>query len=185
MYCYEKGDHMFNEWANHSMESKGRKNLDESDKIWEQVYNEQKSLRLPEGELLYRVHTGGDSRPEINDYEDMGDSKQIIFNDDFQFWLDCQDIKCIKFDNHWVSFTKEIDVIGSHYFSGKGLRGFVIVIRPTRCVDISSFIEKAIDEHEVVAPMDRNSLVEILPFEQFIYKYGKGTSDYEKMKLTE
>ncbi|EGP5070784.1 hypothetical protein E3427_002689 [Enterococcus faecium] len=171
---------MFNKWANHPMNSRGRDNLKETDKFWEEVYSKNKNLRFPEGKLLYRVHTGGYKKPVIDDYDDRGDSKQRCFDDNYQFWLSCQNIQCIRFDNHWVSFTKEIDVIGSNYFYGKVLRGFVIVIRSTKSVDISSYIKKSIDEHEVVAPMDSNSKVEILPLYKFFLKYGKGTSDYEK-----
>ncbi len=171
---------MLKKWADHPMESKGRGNLAETDQFWEKLYLEKKELRFPSGELLYRVHSGGESKPELEDYEDMGDSKQHIFEDEYQFWLDCNNTNCIRFDDHWVSFTKEVDVIGSHYFSGKGLRGFVIVLRATKAVDISSFVEKAIDEHEVVAPMNRRDVVEIISFEEFMAKYGKGTSDYEK-----
>ncbi len=50
---------MFNKWANHPMNSRGRDNLKETDKFWEEVYSKNKNLRFPEGKLLYRVHTGG------------------------------------------------------------------------------------------------------------------------------
>ncbi|MCM6924448.1 hypothetical protein NE279_13265 [Enterococcus faecium] len=54
---------MFNKWANHPMNSRGRDNLKETDKFWEEVYSKNKNLRFPEGKLLYRVHTGGYKKP--------------------------------------------------------------------------------------------------------------------------
>jgi len=45
---------MFNKWANHPMNSRGRDNLKETDKFWEEVYSKNKNLRFPEGKLLYR-----------------------------------------------------------------------------------------------------------------------------------
>ena len=56
---------MFNKWANHPMNSRGRDNLKETDKFWEEVYSKNKNLRFPEGKLLYRVHTGGYKKPVV------------------------------------------------------------------------------------------------------------------------
>ena len=47
------------------MNSRGRDNLKETDKFWEEVYSKNKNLRFPEGKLLYRVHTGGYKKPVV------------------------------------------------------------------------------------------------------------------------
>lgn len=91
--------------------------------------------------------------------------------------------KIADFNNHWVSFTSSVDTIGSNLFSSKQLRGNVIIISSDKAIDISKAVpENLSHEHEVVAPLSKQNVVEILPFKQFIRKYGKGTSYYENKK---
>ncbi|WP_434182135.1 hypothetical protein [Bacillus thuringiensis] len=72
--------------------------------------------------------------------------------------------------------------MGSTYFGEKGLRGFVIVVSSEKAVDISSRIVNCFDEKEVVAPMNKETVNEILSFKDFMKKYGTGNSDYENSK---
>ncbi|AUB54423.1 hypothetical protein GUI51_13445 [Enterococcus mundtii] len=174
---------MLDQWINHSMGSNGRENLEKSDKYWEDFYNSDPEYRYPKGDLLFRVHSGGYDEPVLDDYVDRGDYQDKIFREKHDLWKARNDISCIEFNSHWVSFTKDVDVIGSDYFSGKDLRGFVIVMKAEKAIDISSFKEKGFNEYEVVAPMTKDTLVEILDFDGFMNKYGKGTSYYEKNEM--
>ncbi|HDR8141915.1 TPA: hypothetical protein QC063_002098 [Bacillus cereus] len=58
------------------------------------------------------------------------------------------------------------------------MRGFVIVVSSETAVDISSRIVNCFDENEVVAPMDKETVNEILSFKDFIKKYDTENSDY-------
>jgi hypothetical protein len=87
----------------------------------------------------------------------------------------------VRFDNHWVSFTKNPDVIGRNYFGSKGLRGKVIILRSLAAVDITNtHPPQTTSDEEIVAPLSKNNLVEVLLFEKFIKKYGTGNSEYEQ-----
>lgn len=98
-----------------------------------------------------------------------------VFEEAHKNWRADNNIKAIDFNNHWSSFTKSTDVIGSAYFAEKRLRGFVIVVLSDKAVDISSRVAKkgVFDEQEVVAPMDEKTVIDKLPFEDFMKKYGK------------
>lgn len=173
------------EWRNHSMGTKGRLYLEKSDPIWEKFYKNCEEYRLDSDSLLYRVHTGGSPEPILSDFSDRGDEQEEIYKEEHSFWISQNNPSCISWDNHWVSFTDSIDVIGSNYFNDKGLRGLVIVIKPKKAFKIYPFIKKSnvFGEREVVAPMDKSTCIEVLPFDDFISKYGKGTSDYERYKI--
>lgn len=177
----EKMD-FFNGWINHSMGLNGRDNLDKSDSIWNNEYKIMKNSFIEKGTLLYRVHAGGYSEPIFEHYEDYGSRQSEKFNEDYKNWKDNQSVDKIRWDNHWVSFTKSIDVIGSAYFGDKLLRGFVIVIESDKAIDISWQKTNGFNECEVVAPMNKNTCLEILQFEDFIKKYGTGNSYYEKCR---
>lgn len=169
-------------WMEHPMETFGRENLDQTDKCWELVYENEKELRSPEGILLYRVHEGGLEEPELEMFDDMGENYEEIFHEYYQQWENSLSIDKIRWTNNWLSFTSKPDVIGSNHFATKNLRGFVIVIKPLKSVSISEFKDIGFNEFEVVAPMDKSTLVEILEFDEFMSKYGTGNSDYEKIK---
>lgn len=55
------------------------------------------------------------------------------------------------------------------------MRGFVIVIQPKKAINVYPFKPMGFDEREVVAPMDKNTLIEVLPFVDFIDKYKEKT----------
>ncbi|EJS45102.1 hypothetical protein IC9_05531 [Bacillus toyonensis] len=172
-------------WANHDMSIRGRDELVISDEMWDKTFidlqNNKDDLEIQPlivkpNTLLYRVHNGGNDKPDYDDYNDRGKNQDVDFAYDYNDWLDENNVERIRFDNHWVSFTKCADVIGSDYFGGEGRRGFVIVISSNKAINISTFITKAIDEQEVVAPMSKETLKEILPFKDFMKKYGSGKS---------
>lgn len=165
------------------METKGRLYLEKSDPIWEKAYKNCEEYRLDSDSLLYRVHTGGYPEPTLSDFADRGDDQEEIYKEEHSFWISQNDVSCISWDNHWVSFTDSINVIGSNYFNGKGLRGLVLVIKPKKAIKVYPFKEWGFDEREVVAPMDKSTCIEVLPFDDFISKYGKGTSDYERYQI--
>lgn len=176
-------------WANHSMSIRGRDTLVASDKFWDKTFIdlqnnkealEIQSLIVKPNTLLYRVHIGGNNKPDYDDYDDRGEDQNKIFEYKYKEWLDENNVEAIRFDNHWVSFTKDVDVIGSDYFGEKGRRGFVTVISSNKAINISSFRTKGFDEQEVVAPMNKETEIETLSFHDFIKKYGTGNSDYEK-----
>lgn len=164
------------DWHNHSAESSGRKDLEKSDAVWERVHNnllankdEFKECYIEKGTLLYRVHRKPYEEPcreEFPNDENYELEKEYV--------KDLNRRLTVEFDNHWVSFTKSIDVITSPYFESKGLRGDVIVIKANKAIDISSFFKGlGFDEEEVVAPLDEKTLVEVLPYEEFVRKYVK------------
>lgn len=168
------------EWINVPAGGYGRENLNLSDREWKNIYDklleEKNDEFLFSGDLLYRVHNSGGTKPNYNDYDDYGSRQDEYYDKAYNFWVKCNDINAIEFDNHWVSFTDSVDVINSGYFSTKGLRGFVIVVRPKKAINIHPLKEWGFNEHEVVAPMDKSTLVEVLPFEKFIQKYKAKTS---------
>jgi hypothetical protein len=164
-----------NEWRNKSMNDTPRSNLEESDRKWEYIYDTFPNLRLPQGETIFRVRHGGCDEPEFSDYEGCGDNQQELFESARDRWKREQDPSSIRFDRHWVSFTKDPQVILSPYFQSKGMGGFVIVASAKKAVDISGikgwgFIEI---EQEIVAPLDKSSRIEILPLNDFERKYCK------------
>ena len=164
-----------NEWRNKSMNDTPRNNLKESDRKWEYLYDTFPCLRLPRGETIFRVHHGGCDEPVLTDYEGCGDNQQELFNSALDKWKRERDRSAIRFDRHWVSFTKNPMLFSSNYFQSKDMGGFVIVASAKKAVDISEvkgwgFIEI---EQEVVAPLDESSLIEVLPFNNFERKYCK------------
>lgn len=180
---------LISKWVNHDMSIRGRDNLASSDKMWSTAFinlqNKKDDLEfqpyiVKPNTLLYRVHIGGNDEPDYDLYDDRGEYQNVEFAYKYNEWLDENNVKAIRFHNHWVSFTKCVDVIGSNYFGEKGRRGFVIVISSDKAVDISSESPVKAEEQEVVAPMDKKTVVEILPFKDFMEKYGTGNSEYEK-----
>ncbi|TLQ51917.1 hypothetical protein FEZ34_01680 [Lacticaseibacillus casei] len=161
------------------METNGRDNLQESDKAWERHFSELMERYVKPGTLLFRVHAGGKNRPSVKDFADRSNSTEV-FDKAYKCWLRENDEKQISFNNHWVSFTSDVDVVGSSYFESKGLRRFVIVIKARKTLNISQNFEQGFDEKKVVAPMEKLTLVEILPFKDFMNKYGTAKSDYER-----
>jgi hypothetical protein len=167
-------------WHEHSMGTDGREDLEASDHEWKEYFDELMSWYVKPGTLLFRVHTGGDSEPMREDYEDGLADDDNRFKEAHDFWLKQKSPQQIDFDQHWVSFTSDVNVIGSSYFASKGLRGFVIVIKAKKALSIAHNFKIGVNEKEVVAPMDQSTLVEVLPFKAFMKKYGRGQSDYEK-----
>ncbi|MEK0216230.1 hypothetical protein [Bifidobacterium mongoliense] len=168
-----------NEWRKKPMTDAPREDLKESDLKWEYLYDTFPSLRLTQGETIFRVHHGGCDEPEFADYEGYRENQRELFNEAHDKWEGEQDRSSIRFDRHWVSFTKDPQVIRSPYFQSKGMRGFVIVASANKAVDISElpalgFIQ---DEQEVVAPLDKAQVVEILPFAKFKEQYCKSKSE--------
>lgn len=168
------------DWHNHSAESSGRKNLEKSDVLWGNIYNnlldnkdEFRGYYVEKGTLLYRVH---------REYKNNETSLRKGYLDDDTYESEKEYVEYlnrrpnIEFDNHWVSFTKSVDVIKSPYFGSKGLRGEVIVITADKAIDIAEEIQNCFengvyDEKEVVAPLDKATLVEVLDYPDFIKKY--------------
>ncbi|MCS8573798.1 hypothetical protein [Pediococcus pentosaceus] len=167
-------DKFLHNWHNHSMSSSGRENLEKSDVFWTNVYNtllankaEFKECYIEKGTLLYRVHRKLYEEPCREDF---------LSDENCEPEAECvKDLNrrlTVEFDNHWVSFTKSIDVITSAYFESKGLRGDVIIIEADKAIDISSYFKGiGFDEKEVVAPLDKKTLVEVLPYKEFVKKY--------------
>ncbi|MEC5304179.1 hypothetical protein [Bacillus thuringiensis] len=176
---------VISKWTNHHMSIRGRKDLVSSDEMWRKKFinlqNNKGDLEIVKpNTLLFRVHIGGNDEPDYDDYDDRGENQNEEYAHSYNDWLDENNVERIRFDNHWVSFTKSVDVIGSNYFGENERRGFVIVISSDKAIDISSLRTRGFDEQEVVAPMDRKTLREILTFKDFIKEYGTGNSDYEK-----
>ncbi|MFD3219294.1 hypothetical protein ACTFQO_03745 [Bacillus cereus group sp. MYBK29-1] len=177
------------DWHNRSIGVKGEDSLSYFDEKWLEIINKIKSssndelqdLIVEPKTLLFRVHTGGKEEPQLSDYDDQTNHHEV-YAEKYKNWLVDNDIEAIYFNNRWSSFTKSADVIGSTYFGEKGLRGFVIVVSSEKAVDISSRIVNYFDEKEVVAPMNKDTVKEILSFKDFMKKYGTGNSDYEKSK---
>ncbi|PGE93308.1 hypothetical protein COM62_27525 [Bacillus pseudomycoides] len=169
-------------WANHDMSIRGRDNLDASDEMWCKKFIdlrnnkddlEVQSLIVKPNTLLFRVHIGGNDEPDYDDYDDRGEDQNKVYEYKYKEWLDENNVEAIRFDNHWVSFTKSVDVIGSNYFGQNGRRGFVIVISSDKAIDISSLRTQGFDEQEVVAPMNKETVKEILSFKDFMKKYKR------------
>ncbi|MGU3463083.1 hypothetical protein [Bacillus sp. D48C] len=176
-------------WAEHDMSIRGRNKLVTTDEMWDKTFIDMQnhkndleiqSLIVKPNTLLYRVHIGGNDKPDYDDYDDRGEDQKKVYEHKYKEWLNENNVEAIRFDNHWVSFTKDVDVIASNYFGEKKRRGFVIVIASNKAIDISSFRTKGFDEQEVVAPMKKETEIETLSFHDFIKKYGTGNSDYEK-----
>ncbi len=168
------------DWHNSSFDISGRDDLEETDNIWEKVYEavikEKEKCRsnyVAKGTLLYRVHREHENikmplREDFSDDEAYKSEKKYVEH--------LNSRPNIEFDNHWVSFTKGVDVIKSPYFESKGLRGEVIVIKADKAIDIAEEIQNCFengvyDEKEVVAPLDKATLVEVLDYPDFIKKY--------------
>jgi len=97
----------FNGWINHLMGLNGRDNLDKSDSSWNNKYKIMKNSFIEKGTLLYRIYAGGYSEPVFEHYEDYGSRQAEKFNEDYKNWKDSQSVDRIRWDNHWVSFTKK------------------------------------------------------------------------------
>lgn len=172
-------------WIMHKIGGDRRKHMDESDQNWETLHHELKQHDpehlLADHTRLFRVHTTHQEKPQREDYDDQKTFEQAY--QDYQTHEQDQQ-EDIDFDQHWVSFTDSLDVIGSDTFAKKRLRGLVIVMRPHKAIKVYpqvKDVEGDFDqEKEVVAPLIKDNVIEILPFAQFIKKYGQGTSDYEK-----
>ncbi|HDR6755631.1 TPA: hypothetical protein QCV70_002475 [Bacillus cereus] len=169
------------DWQKLSIGVKNEENSFEFDEKWARVFeelqnnnDELKDLIVEPKTLLFRVHTGGNNEPQPDDYDDQPNYPKV-FEEALKNWQTDNDIEAIDFNNHWSSFTKSPDVIGSAYFAEKRLRGFVIVVQSDKAVDISTRVAKkgGFDEQEVVAPMDEKTVIDKLPFKEFMEKYGK------------
>ncbi|MFK4787502.1 hypothetical protein ACI1S4_06520 [Lactococcus petauri] len=182
-----KVSEFINWWSNHNMRTDGRNNLDETDILWNELYS-----RLEKGEkiarlkivkkstLLFRVHQGMEEPPEWEEFEGRNRAKER-YDELYSIW---EKGSKVNFNNHWLSFTDDINSIGSTYFTGKGLRGHVIVMSSNKAINISDSVTANLtDEKEIVAPLKEENLIELLPFKEFIKKYGKGTSDYERFHI--
>lgn len=165
-------------WREHPMGTRGRKNLESTDQEWRFFLKSHPKVAVPQGTLLFRVHTGGQSEPIIDDYSDTR-NPVAEFETAHEDWVNSLDLSKIQWNGHWVSFTSLPKVIGSNYFRSKGLRGFVIVIQARQGIVLPKY-EMGFQENEVVAPMDKSTLKEILPFREFMDKYGTGDSDFER-----
>ncbi|MEI3892125.1 MULTISPECIES: hypothetical protein [unclassified Bacillus (in: firmicutes)] len=169
------------DWHERSIGAKNDESSTEFDEKWTKVFeelqnnnDELKDLIVEPETLLFRVHTGGNDEPQRTDYDDQPTYPKV-FEEAHKNWRTDNNVKAIDFNNHWSSFTKSTDVIGSAYFAEKGLRGFVIVVLSDKAVDISSRVAKkgVFDEQEVVAPMDEKTVIDKLPFKDFMKKYGE------------
>ena len=177
-----------NNWLNHTMKTGGRNHLEMSDIYWEEIYKillngeNLGNIKLVDKDTqLFRVHRGLEEKPSfekiLEEVEDPEEAREY-YESSHEFWRKGKEI---NFNNNWLSFTKSVDTIGSSYFGGKQLRGDVIVLSSDRAIDISEEVYENLSfEKEVVAPLSELNLIEVIPFKDFIEKYGKGTSDYEK-----
>ncbi|MBF8807874.1 MAG: hypothetical protein IC227_05365 [Enterococcus lacertideformus] len=73
-----------------------------------------------------------------------------------------------------------VDSSGSYYFPSKNLRRVVIVIKVQKVVDILSFKKRGFNEQEIVVHLNKDTLVEILNFDDFMNKSDEGTADYKR-----
>lgn len=171
-------------WRNKAAGGRRRTDQSTSDVFWEKLYklitseerSEEKS-DISGIDLIYRVHDIV-KKPDKNKYEEFGEVE--YYQEEMEKFEKYSNGK-IDYDGHWSSFTKNVDVIGSSYFAGKQMRGTVVVMKPEKYIDISTITNQmGFAEDEVVTPMNRSNVVEELSFEQFMEKYGKGTSDFEK-----
>lgn len=171
-------------WRNKSAGGSARDNQLESDVFWNNLYNKvlnnedwKEFFGISSLQLIYRVHVGM-SEPDKKEYEESGEME--LYPRDMLAFEEYSKKK-IDYNNHWASFTKNVDVVGSSYFGSKQMRGTVVVMKPEKYIDISRIANQmGFAEDEVVTPMNRSNVVEELSFEQFMEKYGKGTSDFEK-----
>lgn len=161
------------EWRNKPMSNSPRKDLEDSDRMWERIFREQIELRAIQDTLIFRVNHGGGSEPILSDYADRGEEQKEIFNQAHRLWTDQSDPNKLRFDNHWVSFTKNPEIIRSAYFASKGMRGLVVIAKVKEAIDISEIpaIGFQSEEEEVVAPLELSQVIEILPFVDFERKY--------------
>ena len=172
-----------NKWREVPVGCSGRENLDETDMFWQLVFAREPKLRFPSGKLVFRIHRGGYEEPRLEDFSDWrerGASSQYdLFNNFHKEWENTKDPSKIRFDNHWVSFTKNPKHFLDSYYEVKGLRGLAIVLSTSKAVDISSIHVwgNVQDEQEVVAPLDKAQVVEILPFAKFKEQYCKSKSE--------
>jgi hypothetical protein len=169
------------------MRTDGRDDLDETDSLWNDLYSSLEKGEKIDGlkivkksTLLFRVHRGMEEPPEREEFEGRDSSKER-YNELYSIW---EKGSKVTFNNHWLSFTNDVNTIGSTYFGGKGLRGYVIVMSSDKAIDISNAVTTNLTaEKEIVAPLKEENLVELLPFKEFMKKYGKGTSDYERFHV--
>ncbi|MGF2716334.1 hypothetical protein ACQUY5_29650 [Bacillus cereus] len=182
-------DKIISDWHTRDIGIKGGENRTNFDEEWLEIFNkllknsdEHQDLKVEPHTLLFRVHTGGDEKPQLSDYDDQ-ENYHEVYAEKLKNWIADNNSEAINFNNQWSSFTKSADVIGSNYFEEKGLRGFVIVVSSDKAVYISSRIHNKFDEQEVVAPMDKGTVKEILSFNDFMENYGAGNSDYENLKI--
>ena len=169
---------MIDDWVTHPAGKDRRSNLEETDIFFNDMYEdllqskEFNSLVDP-GELIFRVHHRFSEEPLFEDYDDQINCHQL-YEIDHEKWRDQYDPEKIDFDNHWSSFTDSIESIKSSYFQEKGLRGLVIVMRVEKAIKLKNYISAhLVEENEVVAPLDKENVVEILRYENFLDKYDK------------
>lgn len=150
--------------------STGRSNLEETDKIWNLIWRKKvMPVYSNEATLIYRIHNKF-PKPILSDYRH--DERLNRYERALLVWKRQDDPKYIDWHNHWVSFTNDPKVIQSDYFKHKQMRGLVMVLRAKNAIDISYLTNQGVfPENEVVARMDKQQLVEVLPFESFIAKY--------------
>lgn len=166
-----------NNWQKVPLGSSGRANLDETDLFWKCVFERYPELRYPEGRPLYRIFQGGDPEPEFGDFPDWeaygAASQKELFDERHKRWEEQRDPSSIRFDGHWVSFTKAPEHFMDSYYASKSLRGLVIEIKARNAVDISSVPAwgNVQAEQEVVAPMNRSDLIRIMPFDDLKRDY--------------
>ncbi|WP_271294783.1 hypothetical protein [Weissella confusa] len=161
-------------WINHPIGSGRRLQLDVTDLIWENAYckvisdpEEYSDEYVEPGTLLFRVHQKPVKEPLRDNHGTVAQYK----NDLNYIRIRNQSIPVnVEFDDHWVSFTDNPNVITSGYFLQKGLTGDVIVLRAKKAVKIAS-IGGLPFESEVVAPLHKSDVVEILEYEKFKQRY--------------
>lgn len=174
---------MIYDWVTHPAGKGRRSNLEETDIFFNDMYEdllqskEFHSLVDP-GELIFRVHHRILEEPLFEDYDDQINCHQL-YELAHKEWREQYDSEKIDFDNHWISFTDSIESIKSNSFKEKGLRGLVIVMRPKKGIKIYKAMKELgiqgniPNEREVVAPLDKENVVEILKYEDFLKKYDK------------
>lgn len=164
-------------WIMHTIGGNRRKHLEESDQNWEKFHqqllqqHDPKQL-LADQQVLFRVHTTLKKEPQKEDYEE-----ERAFKKDYQKFLAHQkdEKSTIDFDQHWVSFTDDPSVIASTRFEKKRLRGLVMVAKPKQAIKVYPQVKHIkgafYEEKEVVAPLKKDTILEILSFQEFIKKY--------------
>lgn len=156
-------------WKAHPAGGTHRLDLEVSDEIFENAFlkiTPDYEEYVKPGTLLYRVHHKLLSMPNRSDFNS---------EDEYQHSLDyvkrMNGNGKINFDNHWVSFTKNPKVITGSYFKSKGLTGDVIIIKSDKAINISEYYKLSYDEEEVVAPLNKKDVFEIISYESFKEKY--------------